>query len=100
MSDNKVAAMKYEINKKIGATKCELQAASADALTAVLAERSYTALVTAKREGDHKKERRRQYLVHNSKIKSKDYNIAKAKQQTKSIVMQLVLPMQRFKGWY
>ena len=36
MADNKVAAMKDEMNKKIGAAKCEVQAASADALTAVL----------------------------------------------------------------
>ena len=40
MADNKVAAMKDEMNKKIGAAKCEVQAASADARTTVLAERS------------------------------------------------------------
>ena len=57
MADNKVSAMKDEMNKKIGAAKCEVKAASADARTTVLTERSYTALVTAKREGDHKKER-------------------------------------------
>ena len=39
MSDNKVAAMKYEINKKIGAAKFELQAASADSRTNVLDKR-------------------------------------------------------------
>ena len=86
MLDNKVSAIEDEMNKKIGAAKCEVQAASADARNTVLAERLYTALVTAKREGyhrrDHKKERERQYLVHNSKIKAKDYEIAKAKQQT------------------
>ena len=54
--DNKVAAMKDGMNKKIGAAKCEVQAASADARTTVLAERSYTALVTAKRDGDHKRD--------------------------------------------
>ena len=31
--------------------------------------------------GGNKKERERQYLVHNSELKSKDYDIAKAKQQ-------------------
>ena len=86
MADNKVAAMKDEINKKIGAAKCEVQAASADARTTVLAERLYTAVVTAKREGDHKrdhkKERERQSLVQKSKIKAKDYLISKVKQQT------------------
>ena len=81
MADNKVAAMKDEINRKIGAAKCEVQAASADARTIVLAERSYTALVTDKREGDHKKERKRQPLVYNSKLKDKYYEITKAKQQ-------------------
>ena len=70
------------MNKKIGAAKCEVEAASADARTTVLAERSYTALVIAKREGGHKKEIERQSLVHNSKIKAKDHEIAKAKQQT------------------
>ena len=47
MSDNKVSAIKDEINKKIGAAKCEVQAASAYARTIILAERSYTALVIA-----------------------------------------------------
>ena len=55
MADNEVAAMKDEINRKIGAAKCEVQAASAYACTIILAERSYTALVIAKREGDHKR---------------------------------------------
>ena len=64
---NKVSAMKDEMNKKIGAAKCEVQAASVDARTTVLAQRSYTALVTAKREGDHKKERKHKSLVHNFK---------------------------------
>ena len=49
MADNKVAAMKDEINKKIGAAKCEVQAASADSRTAVFPEISYTALFTSKR---------------------------------------------------
>ena len=71
MTDNKVAAMEDEINKKIGAAKCEVEAASSDLLTTVLAERFYTELVTAKREGGHKKEIERQSLFHNSKIKSK-----------------------------
>ena len=72
--------------RRLGATKCEVQAASADARTTVLAKTSYIALVIAKREGDHKgnhkKERERQSLVHNSIIKSKDYEISKANQQT------------------
>ena len=42
MSDNKFSAMKDEMNKKIGADKCEVQAASDDARTTVLVERSYT----------------------------------------------------------
>ena len=82
MADNKVAAMEDEMNKKIGAAKCEVEAASDDSRTTVLAEMLYTALVTAKREVDHKKEMERQSLVHNSKIKAKDYEISKAKQQT------------------
>ena len=45
-------------------------------------ERSYTALVTAKREEDHKKDIERQSLFHNSKIKAKDYEIDKSKQNT------------------
>ena len=49
MADNKVAAMKDEMNKKIGAAKYEVQAASADACTTVLSESSYIALVIAKR---------------------------------------------------
>ena len=53
--DNKVAAMKDGMNKKIGAAKCEVQAASADARTTVLAERLYKALVIAKMEGNHKR---------------------------------------------
>ena len=36
MVDNKVFPMKYEMNKKIGAAKCEVQAASGDARTSVL----------------------------------------------------------------
>ena len=86
MSDNKVSAMRDEMNNNIGSAKCEVQAVSADACTTVLSERLYTALVTAKRERyhkrDHKKERERQSLVHNSKIKAKDYDIAKKKEQT------------------
>ena len=82
MADNKVAAMEDEMNKKIGAAKCEVEAASDDSRTTVLAEMLYTALVTAKREVDHKKEMERQSLVHNSKIKAKDYEISKVKQQT------------------
>ena len=42
MADNKVATMKDEMNKKIGAAKCEVEDASADARITVLAERSYT----------------------------------------------------------
>ena len=80
MADNKVAAMEDETNKNIGASKCEVEAVSADERTNVFSERSYTALVTAKREGDNRKERERQSLVHNSKIKPKDYKIAKANQ--------------------
>ena len=57
MTDNKVATMEDEANKKIGAAKCEVEAASSDAHTTVLEDRSYTSIVTAKREGDHKKER-------------------------------------------
>ena len=49
MADNKVSAMKDEMSKMIGAAKCEVQVASADARTTVLAESSYTALVTDKR---------------------------------------------------
>ena len=67
MADNKLAAMEDEMNKKIGAAKSEVEAASTDARTIVLVERSYTALVTAKREGDHKKEREHKSLVHNFK---------------------------------
>ena len=37
MAYNKVAAMKDEINKNIGTAKCEVQAASADGCTAILA---------------------------------------------------------------
>ena len=70
------------MNKKIGADKCEVEAASDDARTIVLVYRSYTALVTAKREGGHNKERERQSLVQNSELKSKYYEIDKAKQQT------------------
>ena len=55
MSDNKVSAMEDEMNKKVGAAKCEVEAASDDVRTTVLAERSYTALVIAKKEGGHKK---------------------------------------------
>ena len=36
MTDNKVATVEDEINKKIGAAKCEVEAASADACTTVL----------------------------------------------------------------
>ena len=36
MADNKVSAMEDEMNKKIGAAKCDLEAASADARTTVL----------------------------------------------------------------
>ena len=82
MADNKLASMEDEMNKKIGAAKCEVEAASADARTTVLAERFYTALVIDEREGGHRKEREHQSLVHNFKIKSKDYRITKAKQQT------------------
>ena len=82
MADNKVAAMEDEMNKKIGAAKCEVESASADARTTVLVERSYTAFVTAKREGGHKKDIERQSIVHNSKIISKDYEIDKSKQNT------------------
>ena len=49
IADNKVAAIKDEMNKKIGADKCEVQAASADSRTAVFPEISYTALFTSKR---------------------------------------------------
>ena len=49
MADNKIATMKDEMNKKIGAAKCEVQAASADARTTVLSERSYTSLITNRR---------------------------------------------------
>ena len=82
MTDNKVVAMEDEMNKNIGAAKCEVESVSADAHTTVLEQRSYTARVTDKREGDHKKEIKRQYLVHNSELKAKDYKIAKANQQT------------------
>ena len=82
MVDNKVAVMEDEMNKKIGEAKCEVESALADERTTLLAERSYTELVTAKREGDYKKERERQSLFHNSKIKAKDYRISKAKQET------------------
>ena len=84
MSDNKVAAMEYEMNKKIEAAKCEVEAASADARTTVLEERSYAALVIANRELGQQKEREHQSLVHNSELKAKDYKIAKAKQQTEN----------------
>ena len=57
MADKKFAAMEDEMNKKIGAAKCEVEAASSDSRTTILEERSYTALVTAKREGSHNKER-------------------------------------------
>ena len=57
MTDNKVAAMEDEMNKKIGAAKCKVEYASADACTTVLEERSYTSLVTANSEGYHKKEK-------------------------------------------
>ena len=82
MSDNKVATMEDEMNKKIGAAKCKVESASADVHTTVFSERLYTALVTAKREGDHKKDREPQSLVQNSKIRAKDSEIAKKKQQT------------------
>ena len=36
MADNIVSAMEDEMNKKIGAAKCDLEAASADARTTVL----------------------------------------------------------------
>ena len=36
MADNKVPAMKYEMNKNIGAAKCEVESVSADAHTTVL----------------------------------------------------------------
>ena len=55
MADNIVSAMEDEMNKKIGAAKCDLEAASADARTTVLSDRSYTELVTSKREGGNKK---------------------------------------------
>ena len=47
MADNKVTVMEDEMNKKIGAAKCELEAASAGVRTMVFADRLYTALVTA-----------------------------------------------------
>ena len=53
MAYNKFAAMEDEMNKKIGAAKCEVEAASADACTTVLAERLYTSLVTVKSEEYH-----------------------------------------------
>ena len=84
MADNEFAAMEDEMNKNIGAAKCEVEAASADARTTVLAEKLYTAIVRAKRVGGNKKERERQSLVHNSKIKTKDYDISKAKHQTEN----------------
>ena len=86
MADSKVAAMKDEMNKKIRAAKCEVQYASGDARTTVLAESLYRELVTANREGDHKrdhkKEIERQSLVHKYKIKAKDDEIEKTNQQT------------------
>ena len=61
MEDNKVATMKDETNKDIRAAKCEVQAASADASTTVFAERSYTELVTPKREVYHKRDHNDKY---------------------------------------
>ena len=55
MAYNKVSTMEDEMNKKIGAAKCEVEAASDYARTTVFAESSYTSLVISKKEGGNRK---------------------------------------------
>ena len=59
-----------------------MNAAAADAHSTVLAERSYSAHVTARREGVHKKAIERQEIVHECEMVAKDEEIMKGKQLT------------------